>query len=790
MNMISTGAFQTEMDASNKQNTIAEKFAAVWEKKNAKAARAGGVSLMALSLAACGSDSTTTTTATTTTTTTTTTPASQNANFTSEIDTLTGGAGADTFTGDTNTVSEADQIAGGDGADTVKIYGNTALPTMTGVETFYQKSLAAGLDVSTNGVTAVELDTYSLAAARTVKLGDTTSLTLSNTTGTANAITLSNNTATSQTITMTKSGDATNAIDLDIDGDAVATLSMSSTDTGTTGTSYANIANTGAVLATLNVTGSGDLVIENVATATAINITSTGKTTLDTAVAKVVVTGGAGADTVTLDHATGTAREFTVKTGAGDDVIDLGVMVATADLTDSKVTLDGEGGTDTLAMPAAMGAVLSALTAANFTKKGIANTFETIRINDVATAGDALGLARVGSNVTTVDYALGLGHASQTLTGLASGGTVVLGAAASNAGDVTTVTVLNSSAAGAINDSLTIKVDPVHAAGTLVMGKVVAAAVETVTLNSTSTKATALVALDVSDVDLVIAAATTLNITGNVYADIGNDPLNGAIAVVDASANTAGVDVVVDNSSAVLMTGTAKADVLTTDAGADNVIGGAGNDTITTQAGNDTIDAGAGNDTIDSGLGSDTVTLGTGADDVVLGTIAATGAASNGTKNVIKGFTVGDDDISTGLVLKDSANNVASHTDYLDVTGAATNSISANTAIAIFEFSGSADFLGEGVAGTFDASLTTTTGANLEAAVIEQLVTDVAVAQSGTSNSESLLFVMYDEAGNAVIVNYTDSGIDTEDTTNANDFFEFYVLEDVAAGTLTSADFI
>ena len=43
MNMISTGAFQTEMDASNKQPTLAEKFAAVWEKKNAKAARAGGV---------------------------------------------------------------------------------------------------------------------------------------------------------------------------------------------------------------------------------------------------------------------------------------------------------------------------------------------------------------------------------------------------------------------------------------------------------------------------------------------------------------------------------------------------------------------------------------------------------------------------------------------------------------------------------------------------------------------------------------------------------------------------
>ncbi len=42
MNMISTGAFQTEMDASNKQSTIAEKFAAVWEKKNAVVTHTGG----------------------------------------------------------------------------------------------------------------------------------------------------------------------------------------------------------------------------------------------------------------------------------------------------------------------------------------------------------------------------------------------------------------------------------------------------------------------------------------------------------------------------------------------------------------------------------------------------------------------------------------------------------------------------------------------------------------------------------------------------------------------------
>jgi hypothetical protein len=59
MNMISTGAFQTEMDASKKQNELVSKLVSAWEKKNSKVGRAAGVSLMALSLAACGSDDTT-----------------------------------------------------------------------------------------------------------------------------------------------------------------------------------------------------------------------------------------------------------------------------------------------------------------------------------------------------------------------------------------------------------------------------------------------------------------------------------------------------------------------------------------------------------------------------------------------------------------------------------------------------------------------------------------------------------------------------------------------------------
>ena len=54
MNMISTVPFYGQTDGTSKQAELVRKLTAAWEKKNSKTARAGGVSLMALSLAACG----------------------------------------------------------------------------------------------------------------------------------------------------------------------------------------------------------------------------------------------------------------------------------------------------------------------------------------------------------------------------------------------------------------------------------------------------------------------------------------------------------------------------------------------------------------------------------------------------------------------------------------------------------------------------------------------------------------------------------------------------------------
>ena len=173
MNMISTGAFLNGMDASDKQDTLTE-IGQSQEKKNAKLARTGGVSLMALSLAAWCDDTTTTTTTTDTTTTdtttTTTTPTAKTMTLTSGVDAgadYTGGGADDTFIGDNtptlDQTSTADQLDGGAGTDTLKIYSDGAapgLPVLTSVETvtIYDQDANLTLDaIDQASVTTVNL---------------------------------------------------------------------------------------------------------------------------------------------------------------------------------------------------------------------------------------------------------------------------------------------------------------------------------------------------------------------------------------------------------------------------------------------------------------------------------------------------------------------------------------------------------------------------------------------------------------------------------------------------------
>jgi hypothetical protein len=177
MNMISTGTFQTEMDASNRQSSLVKKLVSAWEKKNAKVARAGGVSLMALSLAACGSDDDVAAVATDTTTTVTpvtpVTPVVADLKLTSQTDDLSGAGNFDAGMvwspgGDTRVESlqSEDRIEGTGAADSISISsdGGDMAPKFTGVET---------ISMTLSGATASTLNLSNSTGVTTVNLSST-----------------------------------------------------------------------------------------------------------------------------------------------------------------------------------------------------------------------------------------------------------------------------------------------------------------------------------------------------------------------------------------------------------------------------------------------------------------------------------------------------------------------------------------------------------------------------------------------------------------------------------------
>lgn len=659
--------------------------------------------------------------------------------------------GNDTFIADNATSQAADQIDGGSGSDTFKLYttGAVTLPSLKNVENIWVQGGAANVDTSSlTDVTSLELNKFDLSASGyNVNVADGTKLTVSDTTGTANAITLTNTSATEQSLVVSKAG-ASAAADVDFDlgaGSKVATLNIDATDK-----SFISVADTAGSLKTVNITGAADLTVSNVAGATTITIDNSAKTTVGTAVAKVAITGSDGAETININHAAGAAREFSVKTGAGDDKINLVNLTAATDLADGKVTISGGDGTDTLAITSALGASLSALSAADYAKKGIANDFEILEIITQAGAGDAVGLAQIGSNITTVKYAAGLGNAGQTLTGLASDGTVALGAAAAAGANKLTVSVKDADAAGHNADVLNITLNGAHAGGSLDYGILDAANVETINIDSTSTKTTALVAADKNEIDLTIANAVHVKITGNVYADLDGAAWTGsALSSVDASGNTAGVAVSVAGASqGILITGTDKADLIIGGDGADKIIAGAGDDVITGGKGNDIIDI--------SGGGSNTINFESTAADNGKDTITGfnTGAlASGGDVLAITGFSGG----AAGVI----SANLTNLTGNQALANNSLYTVNYNAAISAKDFGG-ADF-----ADMFAAAgkvFSTTVGAAGDHGVVVIQGTDVTQIYYVNSGADTTI-----SAGEVVLVGVLD-GITNVDTFIGDNF--------------------
>jgi len=740
MNMISTGAFLNEMDASNKQPSTAEKFAAVWEKKNAKAARAGGVSLMALSLAACGSSSTTTSSTSTSTTTTTTSTAADTIALTAGLDTATGGAGDTTINALTDGHLEAsDTITGGAGTDTLVIrdYDTSAGTfTMSGVENIDINFATSGttLDLEdVTGLTSLSIDA-AVATVTVANAEDTHALTLANI---ASGVTTVNvdfedgefDGTNTYSLTLNDVDDAL-SLSLDTYGSSVEAIETLTIDTGSN-------ANGGTVTLTAEGANAETVTITGSASAKLAGFTS----------GTVNASGASGALTLTMS-----AEESTITGGSGNDTIIMGSTLTYED------TIDGGDGTDVLSISTASGTVLS-----NASTGNVANVsnIETLTMSAQLTAATTIDMSKI-SGLTKINFAdIGDGGASDHVTiSKAPDNLVITATEISTSADTLAADIIVNFAANTATNNLTLELD----------------AISTPDLVNTDGYADALTikATNTNIISVDGYQADSLTVTGTGSLDLtsaGSDTLNAATSTFDASAAT-GVVKAIASATGTEMTGGSAGDTLTGGAGADVIAGGAGNDTIDGKAGNDTINGGAGADTITGEAGLNTITGGAGVDKFVI--------EADDNDNIIKDFTVGTagDDIEfANDLLNQAAGDIETGSQSVQigakgVATAAGTTIRVVTDADILTVAADSSFTDietdfDNLIGSGDGFLTLTSGATTD---------DIAVVLDG-NDGNSYVFTVLNNSGAGSIA--------TGDTITL-----VAVLENVATADLVAANFI
>jgi hypothetical protein len=580
MNMISTGAFQSEMNASNNQPTLAEKFAAVWEKKNAKAARAGGVSLMALSLAACGSDSTTTTATDTATTTTTTTTVTTGGTFdlTPLVDIA---SSTQALTG-----SLANDFRFTDGNETIS--GMTA--TMANTDTLLDPSStdADVLNVTVTGATTIttsniETVNISFAVADQTFTGANIATTAYNVSGS-----VAGKIATPASTASINLDGYTRVVELDalvLTGTAAAgsaetiSVSLSGATHGSTAASQSGVA--------LDATGNDNLEFLNIAS------------------------NGSAANTFTLSVIDSETVGKVVTSGAQD----LTIRFAEA-LLDGK-TIDGTASTGevNLSMATAGGITTNA---ANWS--GVDNI--VYRDTDATAGAATLNSVVAGTNIEVANSVTTLTVTTQSAAYNAQAASASLELNGSSATAGVTVTTYNAQNASTLN-----------LASVGLASSTAATAANTISnldgdftaITITGDTSVAITDLDIEAVQTATTATTARAVVVDASAMTGN-----AFLSTTASADT---------KVSYTITGTLNADTLVANASGASLTGGAGNDTLTGGAGADTITGGAGTDHIDVSYGTDSITGGDGNDTYDLDVLAVAATSETQTITATEGST-------------------------------------------------------------------------------------------------------------------------------------------------------
>ncbi len=644
-----------------------------------------------------------------------------------------------TAAGDTSTFNAGDIIKGGAGTDTLSLTivddngaGAVAGVVMSDVENLSIRNLdnSASVDASTfTGVTKVtsnastqKLTVTGLAAAATVAL-DTTKADLDVTFEDAAYATA----GSTLNVAVKDAGNATTK------ADSTITVSTASADGKATtlaieaaGTNYLALTNGGtgvsqnSGIVTLKVTGTGALDLDNTSkldnggstlTADLTKVDASGNTgglTIELSNKDVAVTGGAGADVVTISNGTALTDKAGINLGAGADKL---LNSSSAGVGTSAV-LDGGDGKDTIA--------------STLLQVGNQANIKTWEILDVAGENRTIDASLFKSSAfESVAISADLGGATvlQKLAGTA----INVDVAATTTAALTAELATNSGT----SDTANINFD---AKGTgYTVNAFTSTGLETVTINSNGDETGTNVVTALNDKQNMLTTVTIKGANDFTLSDIDTNATAVAAATTNPSANVVSALTLIDGSAAtgdlnisagtrtqftdtttgtfyftydkLVIKGGAGNDTLTQNAlGGGEVYGGAGDDTITVQGKGAKVDTGAAGsatgDTVNVSAANVSVTLGDGKQTVVIDGDGAAGTALT-QLTTITGAAKGDViDLSAAAVLTTAASvdsitkvdtaiaAAASLTEALDLAAKAPGAAEAAGSLVYFHWDG------------------------------------------------------------------------------------------------------
>lgn len=494
--------------------------------------------------------------------------------------------------------------------------------------------------VSSDALTTLNLSNSSQGLSVTTASKGAITANLNNVSGTSAALNL--DAAGSATVTgLTLNTSGSKASGVAVTADAVTALVINAG----AGLSLAN--SSFAAVQTVTVSGAGSVTLAGLgSTLESVNASAaTGSVKASIAANTATYTGSAGADSLTLTNSTVSKA---ISLNAGDDTLTLVAATSSA-----SAVVDGGSGTDTLVMSAEGAAAASA----NGLFAGKVVNFERLSLAAVVDANTG-STDTVTVNLGNLPYnhvisAGTTGSDLLELTNVASGSTLeIRGAGHFSVGvkdaSLSTVDTLSLDIRSADNGNALTK-----SAG-LAAGSVAAAAVETISINSTTLDAQGSAG---NSLTLDATSATRLNISGNVALDLGTLSTANKVATIDASTMTAGLTVTSANTTAATtITGGSGNDVITGAADQDILLGGVGNDKLTAVGELTSLTGGAGNDifvlnTPDTLNGYATIL------DLAAGDSIDTSAVSFHSAKIVLASTASFQDYATAAVNAVNANN-------------------------------------------------------------------------------------------------------------------------------------